>query len=157
MHEPLGPTRGRCAPVYSAIRQDGRPDPGLCRYSGLRSWLGRRSCIEPPGPEIPSNVLSRQKADTRSTCGGTIYRTCYTPSMATKTTLATLAEQLSKMDARMERGFAAVADNISKLATKEQLTGLQTQVNSIEQQLRETKIEVRLGALEEKAFGAPHR
>ena len=57
----------------------------------------------------------------------------------------------------MERGFAAVADDISKLATKEQLTGVQTQVNSIEQQLRETKIEVRLGALEENVFGAPHR
>ena len=43
------------------------------------------------------------------------------------------------------------------MATKEQLYAVQTQVNSIEQQLRETKTEVRLGALEEKVFGAPAR
>jgi len=30
-------------------------------------------------------------------------------------------------------------------------------VNSIEQQLRETRIEMRLGSLEEKVFGAPRR
>ncbi len=40
------------------------------------------------------------------------------------------------------------------MATKEQLAGLQTQVNSIERQLRETKTEIRLGNLEEKVFGA---
>jgi hypothetical protein len=34
---------------------------------------------------------------------------------------------------------------------------VQIQVNSIEQQLRETKTEVRLGDLEEKVFGAARR
>jgi len=69
----------------------------------------------------------------------------------------TLEQKIDALTSIVDKGFAAVATDISKLGTKEQLTGLQTQVNSIEQQLRETKIEVRLGALEEKAFGAPHR
>ena len=69
----------------------------------------------------------------------------------------TLEQKIDALTNIVEKGFAAVADDISKLATKEQLTGLQTQVNSIEQQLRETKIEVRLGALEDKVFGAPRR
>jgi hypothetical protein len=34
---------------------------------------------------------------------------------------------------------------------------VQEQVSSIEAQLRETKIEARLGNLEEKVFGAPRR
>ena len=95
--------------------------------------------------------------------------------MAKKVTLEALATQLQKMDARMqtgfekldtkintldarmERGFAAVAEDIGdireKMAIKDQVTALHTQVNSIERQLRETKIEVRLGDLEEKVFG----
>ena len=43
------------------------------------------------------------------------------------------------------------------MATKQQLAGLQTQVNSIERQLRDTKIEVRLADLEEKVFGTARR
>jgi hypothetical protein len=39
------------------------------------------------------------------------------------------------------------------MATKDQILALQTQVNSIEQQLRDTKTEVRLGNLEHKVFG----
>ncbi len=95
--------------------------------------------------------------------------------MAKKITLETIAAQMSAgfaaleakiegVDARMERGFAAVAGDIARideriegLATKEQILTLQTQVNSIEQQLRETKTEVRLGALEEKVFGVARR
>jgi hypothetical protein len=86
---------------------------------------------------------------------------CYTPPMAKKITLETLAAEIRKgfasIEARVEKGFAAVAEDLATLATKEQLAGLQTQVNSIEQQLRETKTEVRLGALEEKVFGASRR
>jgi phosphosulfolactate synthase (CoM biosynthesis protein A) len=74
--------------------------------------------------------------------------------MATKITIEQKIDALTNI---VEKGFAAVAEDLSKLATKEQLLGLQTQANSIEQQLRETKIEVRLGALEEKVFGAPRR
>ena len=62
------------------------------------------------------------------------------------------------MDERMERGFGAVAEDIDDIkrtiATKEQVVAVQTQVNSIERQLRETKTEIRLADLEEKAFGA---
>jgi hypothetical protein len=65
------------------------------------------------------------------------------------------------MGARMDKGFAAVAEDVGdireKMATKDQILALQSQVNSIEQQLRETRIEVRLGSLEEKVFGAPRR
>ena len=44
-----------------------------------------------------------------------------------------------------------------RMATKEQIVALHAQVNSIEAQLRDTKIETRLGDLEEKVFGAPRR
>ena len=40
------------------------------------------------------------------------------------------------------------------LASKDQMLALQTQVNSIERQLRETKMEVRLADLEAEVFGA---
>jgi hypothetical protein len=43
------------------------------------------------------------------------------------------------------------------MATKEQLASLQTQVNSIERQLRETRTEMRLADLEEKVFGEVRR
>ena len=94
----------------------------------------------------------------------------------------TLAAQLSKMDARMEkgytavevkidklegrmdRGFAAVAEDIGdirdKMATKGQIITLHTQVTSIETQLRDmkhTKLHARVADLEEKVFGVPRR
>jgi hypothetical protein len=81
---------------------------------------------------------------------------CYTSPVAKKITLETLAAQLSKMDARIESGFAAVAEDISKLATKEQLVALHGQVNSIEAQLRDmkhTKLHARVADLEEEVFG----
>lgn len=40
-----------------------------------------------------------------------------------KVTLATIADQIAKLDARMERSFEAVAEDISKLATQEQIIG----------------------------------
>jgi len=51
---------------------------------------------------------------------------------------------IEKMDARMEKGF-------------DQIIALQSQVNSIEHQLGDTKMELCLGDLEEKVFGAPRR
>ena len=48
-----------------------------------------------------------------------------------------------------------IAEVRRDMATKDQLLALQTQINSIEQQLCETKIEVRLGA--QKVFGARGR
>ena len=39
------------------------------------------------------------------------------------------------------------------MATKDQVLALQTQANSIERQLRDTKTEIRLADLEEKVFG----
>ena len=76
--------------------------------------------------------------------------------MATKITLETLGDYLAKMDARMERGFGAIAEDISKLATKDQIIALHTQVNSIETQLRgmkHVKLQSRVADLEEKVFG----
>jgi hypothetical protein len=69
----------------------------------------------------------------------------------------TLEDKIDALSSIVEKGFAAVAEDVSKLATRDQLVALQSQVNSIEQQLRETRIEVRLGSLEEKVFGAARR
>ena len=87
--------------------------------------------------------------------------------MATKITLETLATQLAKMDARMERGFnatdekfAALADDVGDIkhetATKDQIIALHTQVNSIETQLsgmQHVKLQSRVADLEEEVFG----
>ena len=87
--------------------------------------------------------------------------------MAKKITLASLAAQMAKgfavlrkrtdeIDARVEKGFGAVADDLSKLATKEQVIALATQVNSIETQLRgmkHVKLQARVADLEEEVFG----
>jgi len=91
--------------------------------------------------------------------------------MAKKTTLASIAAQIAKLDARtresegrfdklesiIEKGFSAVADDIVDL--KHELKGdiarVQTQVNSIEAELRLGRYETRLGNLEDKVFGAP--
>ena len=85
----------------------------------------------------------------------------YNQRMAKKITLDTLADQIAKMDARIERGFAsadtkvkAIAEDIAKIATKDDVAAVHTQVSSIERQLRETKTEIRLGDLEQKVFGA---
>ena len=59
--------------------------------------------------------------------------------MAKKITLASIAAQIEKMEARMEKGFGAVAEDLSKLTTKEQMISLHTQATSIETQLRGMK------------------
>ena len=73
--------------------------------------------------------------------------------MAKKSTLEGKIDALTNI---VEKGFGAVAEDISKLATKEQLAALHTQVNSIETQLRDTnrhKLVTRVADLEEKVFG----
>ena len=47
----------------------------------------------------------------------------------------------------------ATKEDLKTLATKEQLTALHMQVNSIEAQLKLGRYEQRLGNLEEKVFG----
>jgi len=83
--------------------------------------------------------------------------------MAKKTTLESLAAQMEKgfasvnsrmdqLESVLEKGFTAVAGDIADLRTelKGDIARVQDQVNSIEAQLRDTKIELRLG-------GAPRR
>jgi hypothetical protein len=90
--------------------------------------------------------------------------------MAKKITLQTIASMLTKQGAEIKdltESVAHVAKHMAtkdevaeirnEMATKGQLIALHAQVNSIEQQLRETRIEVRLGNLEGKVFGAPRR
>jgi hypothetical protein len=81
----------------------------------------------------------------------------YTISVAKKKiTLETLTDALAKMDARMDRGFASVAEDISNLATKEQIVALHAQTLAIETELRDAKRHklVTHADLEEKVFGA---
>jgi hypothetical protein len=76
--------------------------------------------------------------------------------MAKKITHDMLAQQLAKMDARIERGFGAVAEDILKLATKDQIIALHTQVNAIETGIRTIKgqkLATRVADLEDKVFG----
>ena len=99
--------------------------------------------------------------------------------MAKKITLDTLAEQLAKMDARLEDGLAnqgkeikdlteSVAHVVKHMATKDDIVEVRRelkgdivrvseQVASIETQLRDmkhTKLHARVADLEEKVFGA---
>jgi hypothetical protein len=87
--------------------------------------------------------------------------------MANKDTLEVKIDALTLL---VEKGFGAVADDVAhikqtmttkadleKLATKEQLSAVQMQVNSIENQLRQARTEIRLGDLEEKVFGELRR
>ena len=73
--------------------------------------------------------------------------------MATEITLASIAAQI-------EKGFGAIANDIADIrkdmATKEQITALHTQVNSIETQLRgmkHVKLQSRVADLEDEVFG----
>jgi hypothetical protein len=70
--------------------------------------------------------------------------------MGKKTTLKEIAAMLLHV-------VTSVGRIEEKMATKDQLASLHTQVNSIERQLRETKTEIRLGDLEEKVFGQTRR
>jgi hypothetical protein len=76
--------------------------------------------------------------------------------MAKKITLKEVGDMLAHVVKHMTTK-EDIADVRRDMATKDQIIALETQVNSIERQLRETRIEVRLGNLEEKVFGAPRR
>ena len=76
----------------------------------------------------------------------------YNSSMAKKTTLIEIADMLAHVVKHM-----ATKEDLEKLATKDQLTALQEQVNSIEVELKHGRYETRLGNLEQKVFGAPRR
>jgi ABC-type phosphate transport system auxiliary subunit len=72
-------------------------------------------------------------------------------------------DKIDALTTIVEKGFAAVAGDIAsinermdKLATKDQVIALHTQVNSIETQLRgmkHVKLQSRVADLEEKVFG----
>ena len=67
-------------------------------------------------------------------------------------------ERIGKMDERMERGFAALTEDIADTKTelKGDIAGVYTQVNSIETEIRgmkRAKLEPRVMDLEEKVFG----
>ena len=67
-----------------------------------------------------------------------------------------LEKKIDALTNIVEKGFAAVAEDISKLATKDQVFSLQTQVNAIETQLRDmkhTKLQSRVADVEEELFG----
>ena len=80
--------------------------------------------------------------------------------MPKKTSLGSIAFQIEKFAARMDKCFSAISGDVADIkhdmATKEQVITLHTQVNSIEGQLRGMnyiKLESRLADLEEKIFG----
>jgi hypothetical protein len=73
----------------------------------------------------------------------------------------TLEDKIDALTSIVEKGFAAVAEDIGdireKMATKDQIIGLHTQIASIETQLRDmkhVKLQSRVADLEEKVFGA---
>ncbi len=68
--------------------------------------------------------------------------------MSKKITLNELGDMLAHVVKHI-----ATKEDLEKLATKEQLTALHMQVNSIEAQLKLGRYEQRLGHLEEKVFG----
>ena len=71
-----------------------------------------------------------------------------------ETTLNEIGEMLAHVVKHM-----ATKDDVADLRRelKGDILTVQTQMNAIELQLRETRTEVRIGALEEKGFGAPRR
>ncbi len=75
---------------------------------------------------------------------------------------ASVEAKIEDTNARMERGFAAVADDIGdikhEMATKDQIVALHEQVTSIETELRDmrpVKLHSRVADLEDAVFGKP--
>jgi len=68
--------------------------------------------------------------------------------------LDTIITMLADMVGAFGKRFDKLED---RMATKDQMLALHTQVNSIEGQLRLGRYETRLGNLEEKVFGAARR
>lgn len=81
--------------------------------------------------------------------------------MTKKTTLEDVAKLIVKQGKEINDLTDTVGHIVSTMATKDDLEKLdrkvdmiQVQVNSIEQQLRTTKADIRLGNLEQKVFGS---
>jgi hypothetical protein len=73
----------------------------------------------------------------------------------------TLEDKIDALTTIVEKGFAAVAEDLGdireKMATKDQIIALHTQVNAIETDIRDMKrqkLHARVADLEEKVFGA---
>ena len=69
-----------------------------------------------------------------------------------------LEQKVDMLTSIVEKGFAAVAEDISKLATKDQIIALHTQVNGIETDIKTIKgykLLTRVADLEEEVFGKP--
>jgi hypothetical protein len=62
--------------------------------------------------------------------GGPMGSVCYTSLMTKK---ITLEQKIDALTGIVEKGFTAIADDIARLATKDQVAALHTQVNVIEQ------------------------
>jgi hypothetical protein len=102
--------------------------------------------------------------------------------MAKKITLEDIATMLEKQNRALDKHTkiltthgkeirdltASVAHVVKHMATKDDITelkhelkgdiaGVGEQVNSIEAELKNTRVETRLGDLEQKVFGAPRR
>jgi ABC-type transporter Mla subunit MlaD len=92
--------------------------------------------------------------------------------MTRKITLETLAKQIAEAFAKQGKEIKDLTESVAfvvkHMATKEDIAELrhelkgdiasvQTQVNSIERHLPETKTEIRLGNLEEEVFGDVRR
>ncbi len=72
----------------------------------------------------------------------------------------TFEKKIDALTSIVEKGFTAIAGDIAdirkEMATKDQIFALQTQVNSIENDIRgmkHSKLEFRVADLEEKVFG----
>jgi hypothetical protein len=68
-----------------------------------------------------------------------------------------LTSIVEKMDARMDKGFAAIAEDMADLATKDQIIALHTQISAIEADIRtmkQAKLETRVADLEDEVYGA---
>jgi hypothetical protein len=79
--------------------------------------------------------------------------------MAKRTTLKDLDIKIDALTSIVVRGFTAAKDDIAdvKHELKGDIARVQEQVNSIEAELKSTRVESRLGDLETKVFGAPRR
>ena len=79
--------------------------------------------------------------------------------MSKKTTLKDLDKKIDALTSIVEKGFAAAKDDIAdvKHELKGDIARVQEQINSIKSELKNTRVESRLGDLETKVFGAPRR
>ena len=143
-----------CSPACRAGRSDTAPAPLIVDGRVRRVPRGQTPTMPDRSTRAPGHLTTVHCKHLTAD---------YNLRMAKKITLEGKVDALTSI---VEKGLAAVADDIGalrrdtatkvdleKLATKEQLAALHSQVNSIERQLRGTKTEIRLADLEEKVFG----